>query len=179
MFLVFNPITSIFQKICGFFLTYFSPEYQLKLEYYRYSSIDNAYNLFFRVRTKSTLLKFDVKKIFFDARTLKLIHPGDCYVVGIIYGMCQNQVEVIDGIITEHFNQYATYQIIEPTLFVDMVDLQNETNDIVIKAKQGNKTFKVNAYELAKQEFLLHGIGNFEACKLGFCISEKFIAGMV
>lgn len=176
---MFESIAAAFRAIRGFFSIHCSSEYQLKLEAYKYSLPLKTYNILFRVRSKPIVLEFDVKKLFFDAEMLKLMHPFDSYIVGIIYGMCQNQVQVPNNIIMDYFNEYASYQIMEPTLFVDVRYLDDDTDYIVLKSKLGNRTFRVNIPEICKKEFLLHGLGSLEACKLGFCISEKFIAEMI
>lgn len=164
-------------NICYKFLsTYCAKEYQLKLEGYKYLPDKNTYILMFRIRTKPITQQLDVNELFFDSELLDLIHPIDSYIVGIIYGICRNQVKVYNDSILERFQKPDSYRIVDPSLWVTTQYMNEETDFIVLQNKSRAGSFKVSISELCKKTFLLDAIGSRESCKLGFFISEKFIA---
>lgn len=169
-----NYFIAIWNSCYQFITTYCAKEYQLKLESYQYVSKSSSYTLVFRIRTKQIIQRFEVHTLFFNLDIIDLMHPVDAYIVGIIYGMYRNKVQVDTNIIN-YFCGYDSYKVVPPHLYVDSQYMDESADYIILRTKTGKKLFKVTILELCQKSFLLHAIGSRESAKLGFFSSEKFI----
>lgn len=166
-------IYKIFLSIKNFLFAFCLKEYLVKLENYYYCAKKRSYLLVLRIRHKKIFCTIDIDTVCNDFDMISMLHPIDSYIIGVIHGISKNNI-IFEPNIMNYFCNYESYKVIDP--FLKLEGYYN--NSATLRNIKDNSSIKIPTIDFLQNPFLFYSIGNIEANKLGFFMSEEFITNL-
>jgi hypothetical protein len=147
------------------------------LDSYYYDLRRKTYALVFRLGNKSLGQTLLIQDVFFDKVLLDQIHPIDAYKVGIIFGMCRNEIIINqpNQTLNPIGQPFQNQSKIKPMFKIKSIPVVDGGNDIILNLVDTNYEFNINLNDIQNQQFLLYGLDQINAATVGLLVSECFI----